>query len=241
MKKILFVSCLVFLFVTGFYNPVFAITQDDFTLTVLKNNNPVREFLGEVAIPFDTEYKLRLKNNNNKRCSATVYIDGAKVSEIGDFIIDGNGILDLERFLNDSLTEGKRFKFVPINHSDVDDPNRLENGIIKVEFKLEKVQYIKEIDQEYFWPEDQYYLLLQPGYGNLIIELVPGENWIINNDTIGTLDLDLDNYTMDSTIFTSNTSAGATIPGSYSNQLFTQVEFEAEEKIVTIQLKMVGI
>ncbi len=230
-------------FVWMTFGRVYAATQEDFTLTVLKDNNPVREFSNQVAIPFDTEYKLRLKNDNRQRCSATVWIDGAKVSEMGNFIINGNDFLDLERFLNESLTEGKRFKFVPLDHPSVDDPNRIENGIIKVEFRLEKVQYIQQIEREYFWPEDQY-PLLQPGYGDLIMEWAPGENWVIDSDTITTLGIDLDNYTMEldsNSILVSNTSAGATIPGSYSDQSFYKVDFDGEDKTVVIQLKMVGI
>ncbi len=236
MKKILFVFCLILLFVAGFYTPAFAVTQEDFNLTILKDNIPVREFAGEVAIPFDTEYKLRLKNNNPRRCSVTVYIDGAKVSEIGDFIIDGNDSLDLERFLNDSLTEGRRFKFVPLDHPDVDDPNRLENGMVKVEFRLEKVLYIQQSTPKYFWPEDQ--------YPDLIIELTPGDDWVIDGDTLTMPILDSNDYTidlMDSMVSCSNTSAGATVPGSYSDQSFHKVEFDAEDKTVTIQLRMVGI
>ncbi len=213
---------------------VYAATQEDFTLTVLKDNNPVREFSNQVAIPFDTEYKLRLKNDNRQRCSATVWIDGAKVSEMGNFIINGNDFLDLERFLNESLTEGKRFKFVPLDHPSVDDPSRKENGIVKVEFRLEKKQYIQPVIL---------YPLQHPGYGDLIIELVPGGPWVLNGDTIDTLDIDPGNYTMglDSMVFTSNTSAGATIPGSYSDQSFYKVDFDGEDKTVVIQLKMVGI
>ena len=208
----------------------FADTQEDFTLTVLKDNKPVRVFDGRVAIPFDTEYKLRLKNNHQRRCSATVYIDGAKVSEIGDFVIDGNDKLDLERFLDRSLTEGKRFKFVPLSNPAVDDPSRAENGIIMVEFRLEKLQEI--MPKERYWKKQEGVLILD-GQGSIITgdEFLSG---FVSGLFIG------DTYSSTSILY-STTNAGATIPGSYSSQSFYNVVFDGEDEIITIQIKMVGI
>lgn len=243
MKK-LFVIIVSLVMVMAWMASPYAATQDDFTLTILKDGNPMREFSGEVAIPFDTEYKLRLKNNNQRRCSATVWIDGAKVSEMGSFIINGNDLLDLERFLNDSLTKGMRFKFVPLDHPDIDDPNRAENGIIKVEFRLEKDWYIIELpnfyghldhqagglndgDMDYYFNDD----------GMLVILLN-------DNNTINTLDFNHDlliGTDASTSILCSNTSAGATVPGSYSSQAFHKVDFDGGDEIVTIQLRMVGL
>ena len=226
MKRLIFIIIALLWVSCGIAH---AAIQQDFTLTVLKDNNPVREFNGQVAIPFNTEYKLRLKNNHQRRCSATVYIDGAKVSEMGNFIINGNDILDLERFLNDSLTEGKRFKFVPLNHPDVDDPSRAENGIIKVEFKVEKLQQIM--------PRERYYKPLELEWESTTdmseVDLYVGSFIITTGTNLATIN--------STTILCSNTSAGATIPGSFSNQSFYKIDFDGEDEIITIQLKMVGI
>ncbi len=67
-----------------------------------------------------------------------ITIDGANVSQLGDLIIPANGEVDLERFIDVSLTEGQRFKFVSLEDLDVDDPSREENGQIIAEFRLEK-------------------------------------------------------------------------------------------------------
>jgi len=215
MKKTLIISSICIL---CFVSSAFAVTRNGFNLTVIKDDNPVREISGQVAIQFNTEYKLRLKNNNLRRCSATVWIDGALVSELGNFIIDGDGLLDIERFLGESLTEGKRFKFVPLSHPDVDDPNRAENGIVKVEFRLERLQ-----------------------------EIMP-KNWDskslefdIDGDMIAPLyDVELLTTDVSQVTFCSNTTTGATIPGSYSTQSFHKVTFEGGDEVVTIRLKMVG-
>lgn len=252
--KLLVTITVLVIFAWAVLGSVYAATQEDFTLTVLKDNNPVREFSGEVAIPFDTEYKLRLKNNNHRRCSATIWIDGAKVSEMGNFIIGPTDHLDLERFLNESLTEGKRFKFVPLDHPAVDDPNRVENGVIKVEFRLEKLQQIM--------PKDRYIIKI-PKYGDPILwegvddedlnyyfnddgmlVIIPGGQGHLWSNTINTLLYDGELSTTDAStgsILCSNTSAGATVPGSYSSQSFYKVDFDGGDETVTIQLKMVGI
>ena len=236
MKKLALISALLFLAI-AWTSGVYSATQDDFTLTILKDGAPVREFSEEVAIPFDTEYKLRLKNDNHRRCSATVWIDGAKVSEIGNFIIDPTDYLDLERFLNESLTEGKRFKFVPLNHPNIDDPNRAENGIVKVEFRLERLQEI--MPKKWYWERGG--LLILDGNRTIISkdEFLNG----FTTDTINTIDFNHDLLigTDSTSILCSTTSAGATVPGSHSNQSFYKVDFDGEDEVVTIQLKMVGI
>jgi len=237
MKKALLVSILICCFAV----PVWGATQNDFILTVLKDNNPVREFNGKVAIPFDTEYKLRLKNNNHRRCSATVWIDGAKASEIGNFIINGNDRLDLERFLNESLTEGKRFKFVPLDHPDVDDPSRAKNGIVKVEFRLEKLQQI--MPKEWHWERGG--ILILDGRGTTITEDMFRNGFTSDSLTITTLDFNHNLLTgtdgSSTSTLCSTASAGATIPGSYSRQSFYKIDFDGEDEVVTVQLKMVGI
>jgi len=248
MKRLIFIIIALLWVSCGIAH---AAIQQDFTLTVLKDSNPVREFNGEVAIPFDTEYKLRLKNGNHRRCSATVWIDGAKVSEMGNFIIDGNDLLDLERFLDRSLTEGKRFKFVPLDHPDVDDPTRAENGNIKVEFRLEKLAKIM--------PKDWYYKDLRSPF-TLELEWEPtidmsevdlyvddGSLTITNGTTSTTVNILsfnhdlLINTGMSTTTLCSSTSAGATIPGSHSNQSFYKVDFDGEDEVVVVELRMVGI
>jgi len=205
----------------------YAVSQESFTLTVLHENKPIREFSKQVIVPFHDEYKLRLKNNHNRRCSAEVFIDGAPVSSIGNFIINSNGILDLERFLTDSLTEGKRFKFVPLSDPNVDDPNREENGLIEVVFTLEKeYQPIKH----YYSYSDNGNVLIMGTDVNVSSGILNSNPLVFANGEMGT--------SLTSTLCS---SAGATVPGSASNQTFYKVDFEPGEKAVTLCLRMVGI
>ena len=207
---------------------VFAIGRDGFVVNVVQHKEIIKEFSHEVAIPFNSEYEIRLKNTHDRRATARVYIDGVKVSALGDFVIPPKADIDLERFLDRSLTEGKRFKFVPLSHPEVNDPYSSENGIIKVEFRMEKKL-----------PE----LILSPQY----YERYP---WGLSNNTLPvegstTLGLTetstLTSFTSDS-FNASNTacSAGATIGGSMSDQTFSRIHFDVEDEAVVLTLRMVG-
>ena len=189
-----------------------------FSCTVLANGVPIKEIDGVAVLQFDSEYKLLLKNNNDRKAVANITIDGASISSFGDLVINANSEVTLERFITKSLDSGKRFKFVPLDNPEVDDPARIENGVIRVEFRLEKKQEYVQLD---FWH-------LAPIYDN------------------GTLDLDSDNLdiTFSSTnILVSNTAAhpGATIGGSVSEQKFHKVDIELDDKIYIIIIKLKGV
>ena len=116
--------------------------KDGFVLSLLKDGRPLKEIDGVVRIPFDSEYKIRLRNKNWVNCKARVYIDGSPVSQLGNFVINSQGVVDLERFLDSSLDEGAKFKFVHKDHGEVSDPDNDENGVIRVEFfKAKEITY----------------------------------------------------------------------------------------------------
>jgi len=116
--------------------------RDGFVLSILKDGRPLKEIDGIVRVPFDSEYKIRLRNKNWVNCKARVYIDGSPVSQLGDFVINSQGVIDLERFLDSSLDDGARFKFVHKDHGEVSDPDNDENGVIRVEFyKAQQITY----------------------------------------------------------------------------------------------------
>lgn len=113
--------------------------DSQFVICILHNGRVLRESnSGTVHIPFDSEYKVRLKNKHRYlRAKARVSIDGRPVSNLGDFILQPGETLDLERFLDHSMTSGRRFKFVPLSDGRVADPTDHENGVVKVEFYRE--------------------------------------------------------------------------------------------------------
>jgi len=224
---VIFATCLAF---TG---QLWGISADDFTLSIVHDQYPVREIDNRAAIPFDTEYRIRLKNGHNRKCTAKVFIDGSPISKLGDFILDAKTEIDLERFLDSSLTEGKRFKFVRLNHPDVDDPGRAENGIVRVEFRLQKKPAL--IIQE----------------GDIIIQEYGPKWWELDDKVKMRFNLPettiepMNNFTSDSSsVLCSNNSAtepGATIAGSKSNQTFHKSHIDVEDEVYALELRMVGI
>ena len=227
--------------------------KDKFVLSIIHGGHPVKETghkgNKEIAIPFDSEYKVRLKNKNDRSCTARVFIDDKRVSQLGDVIISAGGTIDLERYIDRSLDQGKRFKFVPLDHSDVDDPTSSSNGIIKVEFRKAKHQNGIKINPDFDWYEP---IVWPPKYR----EDNNGPQWVYTDDktTAG-------KYPQDATVYYSNSnmvqsdvnccasltksssfvSPGATVEGSKSNQRFTYSDLEVEDHAIVLKLKIVGI
>jgi len=216
--------------------PVHAVSVDGFTLNIIHNNKPLREIDGRVTIPFDEEYQILLKNENKKRCVAKVFVDGTLVSNLGDFVIKKE--LKLERFVTESLKEGPAFKFVPLDDPGVQDPSNSDNGLIRVEFRLEKEieQYIIPQEEEeyrgswFYWNGQWYRIYISPN------------TYEIDSCTIrtyGTTDFQISNES--NFIPCSSVQPGATIEGSLSHQRFYHIDIELENEFVVLELRIVGI
>jgi len=222
--------------------------DNSFVLCVLHEGSPVREINGQVAIPFGSEYKVRLKNKHGYlRAKARVWIDGRKVSGLGDFIVNAGETVDLERFLTDNLSSGNKFKFVPLSDRRVNDPTDDNNGFVKVEF-------YREIDYSGFYKTPK------------IVPLTSGDTrtWYTNDSNTGKSFASRGSSSGMSpswtgggvsTTFTSNScyngipisnnligAAGATVEGNHSNQSFVYgQDFQTEAFPVTLTLRVHGI
>lgn len=111
--------------------------SNGFVCSIKINGKTVEEKDGKVVVPFDSEYCIFLKNRNDRKAVARVYIDGDEVTEKGRLIIDANNSVNLERYL-DNMDNGKKFKFVPISDNRVNDKGDSEKGFIEVRFQLVK-------------------------------------------------------------------------------------------------------
>lgn len=223
--------------------------KDKFVLSIIHDGHPVKEtgrnYDRKVAIPFDSEYKILLKNKNDRGCTAKVFIDGRPVSQLGDFIINSHDSLHLERFLDSSLKKGKKFKFVPSTHPDVDDPTSSQNGIIEVEFRLAKkpLNDLIKIQPIRVPPPSP-----EPRCPDIYYKKYSDWTYIPDSTTVPdfTTVWDWGNATasymcsnmMDSDV---NIADGATVEGGLSNQEFVYGHIEVESRCVTLRLKMVGI
>lgn len=115
--------------------------QKDFVVSVIHNGKPVREFNESgnrtCRIPFNSEYKLRVKSKTWKKALVSISIDGTDVLTGGkQVILNPYQSVELERFVDD-LNSGKKFKFISVEQGaktgEVQDPTAEENGLIRVQ------------------------------------------------------------------------------------------------------------
>ena len=110
-----------------------------FAVAVINSKNQIQRELAKngvrtVRLPFDSEYKLRLKNKTKNTAIAEIFIDGMSASLDGKkLVLPPETTIDVERFV-DTETQGPRLKFVKPDHADVQDPTTVEIGRIRVVF-----------------------------------------------------------------------------------------------------------
>lgn len=208
-----------------------------FVLSIIHDGRPVKESGSgsnrQVAIPFGSEYKIRLKNKNDRDCTARVLVDGVPVSNFGDIIVSAGGTVDLERFITNSMSSGKRFKFVELDNPNVDDPTKSENGVVRVEFRL----YIPPFNNfKYHENNDGMWYIGDASY----LDFSSGSNGVRTFKNGGVINDPRDTVKYCSTNI-SSTQPGATIEGRKSNQSFSHIWLDVESTKTIIQLKIVGI
>ena len=182
---------------------------------------------GNFVVPFSSEYSIRLKNRNNRKAVARVYIDGEEVNKMGSFILDSDSVMDLERFVTD-LSCGNKFRFGPLSDGKVKDRNNGENGIIEVRFQLVKPVEFPIIYHNY---TTHHINDISPYYLNSYTTSMPARGSICSPVTSDC-----------SQAFTCCSSEkGATVEGSRSGQKFSySYTGELDPKETTIRICLIG-
>ena len=220
--------------------------HNKFAVAIRVNGKILRENGNSVALPFGSEYQIRLKNINSVRAQVKVSIDGTEVSD-GWLVIQPNSHLDLERsIINGNLSKGNRFKF--IERTDAIEQNRgikVEDGLVRVEYKFEKP--FNYTHGGYQFP----YVVCNP---TPVINL-PSVTWTTSTTSMqGGLTKEvmggnhcggLLRSATDPTIHAMNCSTitdapGITVPGSISDQQFVTTSDFACEASEVIVLKLTG-
>jgi len=222
--------------------------KQNFVVALKVDGKVLRESGGEVELPFGSEYSVLLKNLNSVRAQAQISIDGAIAGPW--YVLGANESVEIERFNTTGNQErGNRFKFIERteaveNHRGV----KAEDGLVRVEFKKEKVQPVIEVHHQYHhhyhtdcWPRPWRYD--PPVWYNgqpLMKDASPtftcsarglqgsGHSQIMAMNSVSVQNL------------TRSNDAGITVPGSESNQRFSTVSnFETEQSEV-LTLKLIG-
>lgn len=108
-------------------------------IAVVKNRGKIlRERNGVVTLPFSTEYSLLLKNLESRKALVNVSIDGEDVLDGQSLIVQPNSNSELKGFLRGRKTTNK-FKFIR-KTKEISDyrGDKLDDGIVRVEFKFER-------------------------------------------------------------------------------------------------------
>lgn len=223
--------------------------KKNFVVAIKTNGKILRESKDHVELPFGSEYSVLLKNLDSVRMQARISIDGKDAT--GWLIIGAGQNLEVERFI-EKLDRGNRFKFIERteaveNHRGI----KLEDGIVSVEFKREKIYEVPKVVEHYTyhyyypggcygWPANTYNTihsaLGSPLRGNITYSnLAIGAQCNANVGTVQAMNM----ATMQSSEAYIN-DAGITVPGSISDQRFVEVSgFETESSEV-VTLKLIG-
>lgn len=118
--------------------------KNNFVVAVQDSNgNTLRERDDEIRLPFGSEYKIYLKNQESRKASVTVSINGKDILGGNSIIVNPNNSAVLDGFMKGNVIT-HRFKFIQkteqIAQHTGDNP---EDGFIRVEVQLEKPKPIQ--------------------------------------------------------------------------------------------------
>lgn len=226
------------------------------------DGKPLRESndkgLRAIRLPFETEYKIRLKNKRTVRAKVQVLIDGMDVSPGRMFILGPGQDMDLERFVIDGdLSKGHKFKFTSVAKGaatgEIQDPHNPKNGEIEVKFYPEDTRiYGGSIFRSSDWPSilNTPYQFYTNNSGNIGAAggNVPmgqaglaGASYCVNNSQPGVQASTASLNSFIPELEKLAAEAGATAQGGESLQKFTDYMFDfAVGSPVTISLYLKG-
>ncbi len=96
----------------------------------------LKEFAGNVYVPFGSEYSITLNNLNTKRAVVNVTIDGEDVLDGQQLIVNANSKINLEGFLKGKKVTNK-FKFIEKTAKiEAFRGNKVQDGIIRISYKF---------------------------------------------------------------------------------------------------------
>lgn len=97
----------------------------------------LRELGDKVYIPFGSEYTILIKNLNTTRAFINISIDGTNATGNG-LVIDAGKEIELERFIKTDLNKGNRFKFIE-RTSGIETHRgiKIEDGLIVINYQFE--------------------------------------------------------------------------------------------------------
>lgn len=118
--------------------------NNKFIAVIKCNGRILREINdGAVILPFGEEYSILLKNLDNRRAVAEVFVDGSDVLDGKRLVIDAHSETELKGKLADSLVK-QCFKFIQ-KTSKIQDHrgDKVDDGMIRIMFGFERAAYLQ--------------------------------------------------------------------------------------------------
>lgn len=195
----------------------------------------LRENGESVSIPFKSEYSIFMKNQDHRRAMVNIEIDGQNIT-IDGLIVNGNGQVDLERFIDTN----RKFKFIKkSNEIKAYLGESSADSTIIIRYSFEKVKSFQEI----FENVTKHYHSPRPIYDPHISPFDPNRVWYASNMTpmcsVSSPDIVYnDSISSGSAIIN---DVGMTVQGSKSNQTFNTVsQFETESEEYVMKFRLIG-
>lgn len=199
---------------------------------IKQGNNNLREYRDSnqndtVYIPYGSEYSILLKNLNTVKALVTVEVDGREA--IRDLIVHSNRSVELERFFENDMNSGHKFKFIEktddIKKYRGDKP---EDGIVRITYQFESKFNSWDIN----W--------LHATNIRDKIDKWPYKGGVNTTTYYGSNTLRSYNYSSNVNVSQPVNDEGITVEGDYSNQSFTYGDIgtlDSEVHCINIQLK----
>ena len=112
--------------------------KEKFVAVVKSEGRILRESGDTVRLPFGSEYSIKMKNLHSRRAVVNVTIDGEDVLDGNRLVISPNSSVDLKGFLKGSTAKNK-FRFIKKTREISNyRGDRVDDGIVRVEFRFEK-------------------------------------------------------------------------------------------------------
>ncbi|MFW6046527.1 MAG: zinc-ribbon domain-containing protein [Candidatus Woesearchaeota archaeon] len=213
-------------------------------VAVIKHNGRVlRETRNEndaVHLPFGSEYSVLIKNLNTVKALVNVEIDGREA--ISGLIVNPNEDVELERFFENDLSKGHKFKFIE-KSDDIKEyrGDKIEDGIVRITYQFESK--FTSLDGGYWhkrWPSiwDKPDIYFADKIDKCPYKSIGGfdhTTYYYGNDTLRSY-----NYTSNGNVSQPVNDEGITVEGGYSSQSFTYGNIgilNPEVYCINIQLK----
>lgn len=121
--------------------------KENFVAVIKYNGKILRERNEFVTLPFGSEYSILLKNLEARKAVVKVSVDSEDVLDGNSVIIGANSSMELKGFMKGTRVTNK-FKFIQKTKEIADyRGDRVDDGIVRVEFKFEKKRVTKIVEE----------------------------------------------------------------------------------------------